>query len=229
MPRSRPNPKDPPHQHGASGSHDHRRMHEATWTRAEALAMLDAPERRSKQDPDAFWRRVGVKRGDIVVDVGAGSGFFTFPAADKVGPDGRVYAVDVSKELVELIRERAEAGRVRNVRPVLSSPTHIPLEDALADVALLANVLHGIPPETVDEAIRLLRPGGLFVDVDWKKRSTPDGPPREHRLSIADATKALGSRGLSRVDAFDVGPYHYALVFVRARPSRLPGRLVSAE
>jgi len=166
------------------GPRDHRRMHEASWSRADAVAVLDAPERRVHQDPVRLWRRVGLKTGDIVVDVGAGSGFYAFPAAAAVGANGHVYAVDTSKELVELIRERAQARQVPNVEPVLSSPARIPIEDATADIALLANVLHGLPPKTLDEAIRLLRPGGRLVDVDWKKKPTPDGPPVEHRLAL---------------------------------------------
>ena len=212
-----------------ASSRDHRRMHEALWSRADAAAVLDAPERRSSQDPKRLWRRAGLKRGDTVVDVGAGSGFFTFPAAVLVGPSGRVYAVDVSQDLVELVRERTASRKVHNVDAVLSTPTHIPIEDAVADMALLANVLHGIPPETVDEAVRLLRPGGRLVDVDWKKEPSPGGPPVEHRLTAPEATAVLSAHGLVRADAFDLGPYHYVLVFERPHPPRLPGRLVSAE
>jgi ubiquinone/menaquinone biosynthesis C-methylase UbiE len=204
-------------------------MHEATWSRADAVAVLENPERRRDQDPVALWRRVGLKSGDVVVDVGAGSGFFAFPAASVVGPEGKVYAVDVSAELVEMVREKAEAGKVRNLESVLSTPKHIPIEEAVSDVALLANVLHGIPPESVREAVRLLRPGGRLVDVDWKKEKTPDGPPVRHRLSVAEVTSALKAYGLVRIDSFNFGASHYVLVFERPRPTRLPGHLVSAE
>lgn len=204
-------------------------MHEATWSREEAVAVLDSPERRLTQDPRKFWSRVGLRLGEVVVDVGAGSGFYSFPAAQRVGPSGRVFAVDVSDELVELIRERAEAMKVTNVEALLSSPAHIPLDDAVADVALLANVLHGLPPRTVDEAIRVLRPGGLLVDVDWKKQSSPEGPPVRHRLSAPEATRVLSAHGLTPVRSFDLGPYHYALLLRRPRPGRHPGHLVSSE
>jgi len=204
-------------------------MHEASWTRADAVAILDSSERRRNQDPRRLWRRIGLKSGDIVVDVGAGSGFYAFPAAAVVGPQGRVYAIDISDELVDLMREKAETGKVRNLETVRSSPGRIPLEDAVADFALLANVFHGIPPKTIHEAVRLLRPGGRLIDVDWKKRSTPEGPPVQHRLSVPEATAALRAYGLTSVDSFDLGPSHYVLVFERPRPSRLPGHLVSAE
>ncbi|MGA7476514.1 MAG: methyltransferase domain-containing protein [Thermoplasmata archaeon] len=208
---------------------DHRRMEEAAWSRADAMAVLDSPERRASQDPDQLWRRLGLKPGETVVDVGAGSGFYAFPAAAVVGPSGRVYAVDVSPELVELVRERAANRKVRNVESVLSTPKRIPIEDAVADVAILANVLHGIPPKTVDETIRLLRPGGRLVDVDWKKEPTPEGPAVRHRLTAAEASATLSAHGLTPVDSFELGPYHYVLVFERPRPPRLPGHLVSAE
>lgn len=204
-------------------------MHEASWSRAEAVACLDASDRRASQDPDRLWRRVGLKSGDTVVDIGAGTGYYAFPAATIVGPEGRVYTADVSPELVELVRERARDRKLPNVVPVLSSRTRIPIEDAVADVAILANVLHGIPPKTVDEAVRLLRPGGRLVNVDWKKEPMSHGPPVEHRLSPGEASAVLTSRGLVRVDSFDLGPYHYVLVFERPRPSRHPGRLISAE
>ena len=68
-----------------------------------------------------------------------------------------------------------------------------------------------------------------MVNVDWKKRDTPSGPPLQHRLSEAEAAEALGAYGLVRRDSFELGPYHYALVFERPPPSHLPRRLVSAE
>jgi ubiquinone/menaquinone biosynthesis C-methylase UbiE len=204
-------------------------MHEATWSREDAVAVLESPERKRTQDPGKLWNRVGLRPGDVIVDVGAGSGFYSFPAADRVGKDGHVFAVDVSEELVELIRERAEAMHVGNVEPLLSGPAHIPLDDAVADVALLANVLHGIPPGTVEETIRVLRPGGRLVDVDWKKEATPEGPPVPHRLSAAEATRVLSDHGLTPVRSFELGPYHYVLILERPRPLRRPGHLVSSE
>lgn len=210
-------------------SRDHRRTREAAWSRADAAALLEAPERREKQDPERLWEKVGLREGDVVVDVGAGSGFFSFPAARRVGPAGRVYAVDVSEELVGLLRERATSRKAGNVAPVLSTPTHIPIEDAVADVAILANVLHGIPPETVDEAVRLLRPGGRLVNLDWKKQRTEGGPPVRHRLTAEEATRTLAAHGMTPVDSFDLGPDHYVLVFERPRLPHHPGHLVSAE
>ena len=164
-----------------------------------------------------------------MVDVGAGSGFFAFPAARAVLPDGHVYAVDVSDDLVAWVRERADRESVPNLTALRSTSVRIPLEDAIADVALLANVLHGVPTATLSETIRILRPGGRLVDIDWKKRTTPEGPPVRHRLSEREATDALEARGLRLRDSFELDPYHYVLAFERPRPTRRTRRLVSAE
>jgi len=198
--------------------HDHRRMHEAGWTREQAVAVLDDPERVRTQDPRSLWRRLRLAAGTTVADIGAGTGYFAFPASEIVGPSGRVYAVDVSRELVELLRERAAERHRANVVVVRSTPRRVPLPDAAADLVLLANVLHGIPASTVTEAVRILRPGGRLVDVDWKKIGTPWGPPKAHRLSPTEAALVLREHGLRPTPSWEFGPYHY--VVTGTKPGR---------
>ncbi|MGI0155937.1 MAG: class I SAM-dependent methyltransferase [Thermoplasmata archaeon] len=187
-------------------------MHEAVWTEERARAVLDDPARREREDPRKLWRRAGLKAGMCVADVGAGSGFYSFPASDVVGRSGRVLAIDVSPELVAMVRARARRERRGNVVATLSRPGRIPLADALADRVLLANVVHGIPPATLREAARILRPGGLLIDLDWRKESAARGPPLAHRLSAAEARRALERYGLRAVGEWKPGPDHYALL-----------------
>lgn len=204
-------------------------MHEAAWSRSDAIARLESADRRANQDPQTLWSQATLRPGEVVVDIGAGTGFFAFPAARRVGAAGCVYAVDVSSELLDLIRERTEAGKVGNLRAVRSTPAHIPLPDGVADVVLLANVLHGVPPATVAEAVRLLRPGGRLVNVDWKKEASREGPPVRHRLSEGEAQRGLRRYGLVPVRRFELGPHHYGLVLERPPPDRRPRHLLSAE
>jgi ubiquinone/menaquinone biosynthesis C-methylase UbiE len=187
-------------------------MHEATWSREEAIAILDDPSRVEREDPFALWERAGLAPGMTVVEVGAGTGFYAFPASDVVGPTGRVYAVDLSPDLVALVRERSRSQHRRNLLAVRSRPDRVPLPDAVADRVLLANVLHGIPPTTVREAVRLLRPGGRLLDVDWKKRPTPLGPPVEHRLAPGEARRTLEAYGLRGLATGVHGPNHYVVI-----------------
>ena len=188
-------------------------MHGRRWTRQEGLDHLDNPERRRHQDPEAFWRKVGLSPGTAVAEIGAGTGFFALPAAQAVGPAGKVYAVDISDELVELLKERQAERGMTNLFPVLSTAERIPLADGLADVVLLANVLHDIPPSTASEAVRLLKKGGRLINVDWKKTETPGGPPVSVRFTEAEATRRLEAMGLRHEKAWEFGPHHYVLEF----------------
>ena len=186
-------------------------MHEAVWTAERALAVLEHPGRTRSENPRSLWRRTGLAPGMTVVDVGAGSGFFTFPASQIVGPEGKVYAVDVSPELIALIRERARTGHRANVEARVSRPGRIPLRSGVADRVLLANVLHGVAPATVRESVRLLRPDGHLIDLDWKKEETGGGPPVGHRLDAAEAKKVLEAYGLRTLATWEPGPSHYAI------------------
>jgi ubiquinone/menaquinone biosynthesis C-methylase UbiE len=196
-------------------------MHEAVWTREQAIALLDDPSRRTREDPRKLWSRAGLRRGMRVVDVGAGSGYYAFPASALVGPSGRVYAVDVSPELVELLKERARKRRRSNLEPLASRPHRIPLPNGIADRVLLANVLHGIPPSTVREAVRLLRPGGRLVNLDWKKDAAR-GPPVARRLSARAARRTLEGYGLRTVREWKFGPNHYVVMLEKELPAAPP-------
>ena len=199
--------------------HDSKGHHwDRAWSRDEALATLEAPDRARYLDPIAFWNRVGVAEGATVVDVGSGTGFFARPAARMVGPRGHVYAVDISRELSVHLSQRSQAEGLRQLEAVTSTARAIPLSSAIADVVLLATVLHDISPSTITEAVRLLRPTGVLVDVDWNASVRTIGPPLEIRLSTEAAADLLARHGLRVVDSWIPGPYHYALKLVRAAP-----------
>ena len=183
------------------------------------MERLESPERRRFQDPNAFWDRFPLAPGSTVVEVGAGTGYFAIPAARRVGAKGRVYAVDVSADLVELLQERARTEGLPQLVPVLSHLDRIPLASEIADVVLFANVLHDIPPETVREAVRLVKHDGRILNVDWKKEETPMGPPRDIRLTPQEAADLLHTHGLELEETLEIGPYHYAL---RLRPKGPP-------
>ena len=210
----------------AASPHDHpRHLARRGWSREEALAWLESPDRRVTQDPEVVWARAGLKAGETIVEVGAGTGYFAASAARRVGPSGRVYAVDVSGELVDLLYERRTREQLPQLIPVRSTTESIPIESGIADVLLLANVLHDIPPSTLTEAVRLLRPTGRVVNVDWKEEETPGGPPVDTRMSPGEASALLARQGLIEVDRWELGPWHYGLTFHRdasqgTRPSR---------
>ena len=209
-----------PHRASEEASPPHR--HHRAWGRDAALEVLERPERGESEDPVALWERVGLSAGATVVDVGAGTGYYAIPAARRVGPRGQVVAVDLSPELVAYLGERARAEQLPQLRAVQCSVDRIPLPDAMADWVLLSNVLHDLPDSTVREAARVLRPGGVLVNLDWAVRESPGGPPLEVRLTEEAAARRLRSVGLELEGSGPFGPYHYVQRW-RSAPGSRPG------
>lgn len=186
-------------------------------------------------NPFKVLERVGIQLGWQVADLGCGSlGHFVFPAAQLVGGEGRVYAVDIQKMVLQSIETIAKTQQYWNVQTVWSDievphATHIP--SASLDLTIVANNLYlsrhreGL----VQEALRLTKPGGRILVIEWKAESTVIGPALEHRLSEDDARSYFAHDGLFLQDAFEAGDCHYALVYRRHAASPTVMQLTAAE
>jgi len=199
-------------------------------------ARLDDPARLDYQHPETVLGLLQPCAGETIVDYGAGVGFMTLPLAAAL-PRGRVVAVDVSAELLDVLRARVEAWRSG---PPAGGPTHmpesaatrdaaerveivhttdncVPLPDGAADAVLTVNLWHEIYDErpALDEIARLLAPQGRLVIVDWAKVERPVGPPAEYVLTVDETLVVVESLGLSVAIVHQPGalfPYHYAIV-----------------
>lgn len=175
-------------------------------------AYLDSEERRSYLDPPSILRSFHVRAGMHVADIGSGTGFFAIPAAEMVGPEGRVYAVDLSPEMLEDLRAKLERAEGGNLEALRSTEDRIPLPDASVDFAFLACVLHELAGAgTLLEARRILKPAGRLGIVDWKKEESGFGPPKAHRLDEDEAEAVLSDAGFEPTRTFEAGVYHYGI------------------
>lgn len=156
-----------------------------------------------------------------VADLGCGaSGHFVFPASRLVGKNGKVYAVDIMKPVLENINRRIKQENIENIETVWSDlemvgATNIS-PDSL-DVAMLINTLYlsRKRAEILRESLRLLKKGKKLLIVEWKNISSPFGPPPEERVK-KEALKIAGQKlGLILEDEFEAGPYHYGLTFIK--------------
>ncbi len=175
-------------------------------------AYLDSGERRSYLDPVRILRALGLPEGSRIADIGTGTGFFAIPAARLVGPRGRVYAVDLSPEMLEDLQAKLVSHPVPNLEAVRSTEARIPLPDASVNVAFLACVLHELDgPGTLLECRRILTRAGRLGIVDWKKEDMEVGPPKAHRLGVSEAEAILEDAGFRPVRRFEAGRYHYGI------------------
>jgi ubiquinone/menaquinone biosynthesis C-methylase UbiE len=165
----------------------------------ERRQFLKDQERLSWLPPDPILLASGISGGATVVDVGAGTGFWTLPLSKLVGPSGKVIAADIEPVMIEELHELARVHGLKNVEVLETEEQHIALPDQTADAAVLGFLLHHPPQpdKLLEEVHRLLRPQSRVLTVDWHKKATEGGPPPEMRLSEDDTRSLLENAGFA--------------------------------
>lgn len=168
-------------------------------------------------DPAANLAKLGLVDGQKIVDLGAGSGFYSVEAAKKVGASGRVYAVDVQKNLLERLRSVAANQGIRNIEVIWGNAEKIggtKLREAIADRVVASNILFQIekPDEFCLEIKRILKPGGKVLVVDWSGVTTLS--PKVV-VPLMKAQSLFEKNGFKLENSFNAGDHHYGLIFVR--------------
>ena len=207
-----------PHSHANKphGKHEHKALHGmGSRTVEEYIRMFEDPEREKWQMPWKVVNSLGLKPGDAVADIGAGSGYFSVIFAKKVGENGKVYAVDVEPGMVSFIQERAEKEGFKNITPILAQPNNPLLSPGSFDVVFICDTLHhiGNRPDYLGLVGKALKTGGRLAIVDFKKEETAEGPPIGMRLSRDDVVNEITASGYVLQKEFDALPYQYFLVF----------------
>jgi arsenite methyltransferase len=179
------------------------------------IATLEDPARDAYQKPHEVVTAVGLKEGDRIADIGSGAGYFSLRFAQHVGASGRVYAVDISPDMVLHLNQRIRDARLDNVRSVLALPDDPLLPDASVDKVFICDTYHHIDsrPEYLARLRKLLRPGGQIVIVDFQKKESPVGAPMEMRIAREDVVREFQKAGFRLAKEETFLPYQYFLVF----------------
>jgi ubiquinone/menaquinone biosynthesis C-methylase UbiE len=178
------------------------------------IAFLDRADRAAWQKPDAVVAALGLRGGETVVDLGAGSGYFTFRLA-KALPHGKVIAADTEAEMVRHIHHKAMADGAANVEPVLIQPAdpQIPGE---ADLVFACDVLHHVADRAawLGKLVTEMKAGSQLVLIEFKEGQLPEGPPESAKITRAQVLELATRAGL-RLDSErpDLLPYQTFLVF----------------
>lgn len=194
-----------------SDQHEMRRLHQDP---AAYIAALEDPKRDAYQKPREVMQALAVKEGEVIADIGAGSGYFTTRLAHHVGAGGHVYAVDVSQDMVRHLHERVRDMGLLNVSPILARPDD-PLLPQPVDRFLIVNVWHHVEDHAAYLALmrKQLKPGGQVIMIDFQKRELPVGPPVGMKIAREDLLAQMKTHGFELVAEHTFLPYQYFLVF----------------
>ena len=176
------------------------------------------PRRARWQKPATLVRALGLRRGQVVAEIGSGPGYFTPRLARAVGPSGHVYAVDPEAAVLDVLRRRVARMGARNVTPVLGRDDDPMLPRGRCQVAVLINVYHHMQGRVrfLRRLVAALPRNARIVNVDWDEK-TEFGPPPKRRVSRARFLRDARRAGLRLVADRPVLPHQYFLVLRRAR------------
>jgi ubiquinone/menaquinone biosynthesis C-methylase UbiE len=180
---------------------------------------LESPERQVWLPVADVIRALAIRPGMHIADVGAGTGYFAIPMAQAVAPNGKVYAIDLQLEMLNMLRGKLERPDAPpNIELVRGHASKTMLASKCADVVLIANVWHELDDHeaALQEAARILVPGGTLALLDWRPdKKSPPGPPSDHRLSASDVVQFLTKHNWTTSPLVNIGHYSY---FISARP-----------
>ncbi len=169
-------------------------------------------------DPGTVIEQSHIGEGMIVADFGAGVGFYSLPLARRVGPYGRVFAIDVEADHLRLIRNEANKQgwhQVEVIQGDLEAPKGSGIMTASVDRVIISNILFQAdnPGAIIEEAKRILKHSGKITVVDWADSFSQIGPAKEHVISEEKAKQLFESKGLKLEGFIDAGTHHYGLLY----------------
>jgi ubiquinone/menaquinone biosynthesis C-methylase UbiE len=174
---------------------------------------LDNEERRKLLPPHEILIDMGLKEGNVMADIGCGIGYFTFPASEIVGNSGKIFAMDISLEMLEEIEKKIEENNISNITTILTGENDFKIPAKTITVAFISTVLHEIENKEkfLYEVNRVLLNGGRIGIIEWEKIESEFGPPLEHRLSQEYVQHLLEDIGFRNVNTESIGEYFYAI------------------
>ena len=176
---------------------------------------LERPERDDEEKTEVLVETLKFRPGEIVADIGAGTGYFSKRIARKVAPEGSVLAVEIQQEMLDLLMQKMAAAKVTNVKPVLGTITDPKLPAGTVDTVLMVDVYHEFdhPFEMMEAICRGLKPGGRVVFVEYR-REDPTVPIKLlHKMTELQVVKEMTAHPLEWVETNPILPRQHIIIF----------------
>ena len=180
----------------------------------QAMMWLERPSRVTQEKPDLTVEQLDLKPDDVVADIGAGTGYFSFRMAQQV-PEGKVYAVDIQPEMLDEIAFLKEERNIDNVETVLGTEQKPNLPPESIDLALMVDAYHefAYPREMMEGIVEALKPGGRVVLLEYRKENPMIMIKPLHKMTQKQVKKELKAVGLKWQETKQFLPEQHFLVF----------------
>ena len=171
--------------------------------------------REREEECSLMLKRLGVKPGMTICDMGCGNGFYTIQLARMTGREGRVYAVDIQPEMLELLDQAARDAGVENVERVLGTVVDPKLPPASIDLMLLVDTYHEMshPEQMLEAMAKALKPDGVIVLVEFRAEDPAVPIKPLHKMSKRQILKELTANGFELAHEFDELPMQHMMAF----------------
>ena len=183
-----------------------------------AIRWLERPERILEEAPDLMVKKMNLKPDDVVADIGAGSGYFTFRIQPLV-PKGQVIAVDIQDEMLGYIDNRVKEGGFKNVKSHKGIPEDTQLPANSITVAFIVDAYHEFshPWEMIRSIVKALKPGGRFILLEYRGED-PKVPIKPlHKMTEKQSILEMEAAGLKHQETLEFLPTQHFMVFTKPK------------
>jgi len=178
-------------------------------------AWLVRSEREAEEAPGAALDTIGLKKGDVVADIGAGVGYFTWRMAERIGPEGRVYANDIQPGMLEQLKKNVASRGLTNVVPVLGAEDDPKLPAGKLDLELLVDVYHEFsqPQKMLARLREALKPSGRLVLLEYRKEDPSVPIKLAHKMTVQEVRAEIEPEGFRFETSLEMLPRQHILIF----------------
>jgi len=181
----------------------------------EGIGWLERSEREEEEDVSKLIKNMRIKPNDIVADIGAGSGYHTFKIA-ALTKNGFVYAVDIQPEMLMVIEETKETGKIKNIETILGTEKSIQLPSNSVDKILMVDVYHefNFPAEIIISIKKALKPNGELFLIEYRSEDSSVPIKAIHKMSEKQAVREMEVAGFKLKKNITNLPWQHCMVFV---------------
>lgn len=180
---------------------------------------LVRPEREAEEHPEQALDAMNIRPGMKIGDLGAGVGYMSLRMAKRVGPTGRIYAVDLQPGMLDLLRQRAAAEKITNVEPILGEVADPKLPAGQMDIVLMVDVYHELSqPQVMARKIRdALKPDGRLILLEYRAEDPAVPIIAEHKMTVEQVKRELEAEGFVMQPPIETLPIQHLLILTKKR------------